>query len=243
MRSKLQVGSWRSGVALRASVSGPAPWSDERQRLGVLGEFASQGIEGIGDDADIAEDGHEVGVAGSAGNDVGVKVTGQARPSAVAQIVSDVKAVGLDRGAKDIHRVTDSGGYFREFSVGEVGKFAHVSRCGDEQMAVGVGKAVHDHERRLPPPKDLVGAVLRRVGPVAAKEAVVVGEFGSKRAVVLHPPRGPEIGVELGHRRRLRDRRRCGKRVEPRTWRRITELDKGAIRPVGSRSVSGEDRT
>src|SRR5437764_4215317 len=54
-----------------------------------------QRVERLDDDLDVGQDGHEVGVAVPARDDVPVEVAGKARPGGVPQVQPDVVAVGV----------------------------------------------------------------------------------------------------------------------------------------------------
>src|SRR5688500_8329410 len=52
--------------------------------------------QGLGYDAHVADDAHEVRVAGPAGDDVLVEVAGEAGAGASAEVDADVEALGAD---------------------------------------------------------------------------------------------------------------------------------------------------
>src|SRR4051794_8894780 len=52
-------------------------------------------LDGLGDDADVADDGHEIDVAIPAGDDVGMDVSGDAGAGAFADVDADVEALGI----------------------------------------------------------------------------------------------------------------------------------------------------
>lgn len=58
------------------------------------GEFLVKLLRGLGDDADIADNAHEVGVAIPAGDDVLVEVAGDAGPGAAAEVDAEIEALG-----------------------------------------------------------------------------------------------------------------------------------------------------
>ena len=62
--------------------------------------------EGLGEHAGLADDGHEIGVAGPAGDDVGVEVR-DAAAGGGAEIETDIEGVGTDRGGEHLFAEDD----------------------------------------------------------------------------------------------------------------------------------------
>ena len=157
-------------------------------------QFAVELLGGLGDDADIGDDGHEVGIPIPAGDEVLVEVAGHAGAGTAAEVDADIEALGGD-------------GAFEQFDgedglVGEVGEFIGVEFAevgfvglgGDEEMAVGIGEAVHEDDHMGSLPEDAaVGVLAGRGGGGETEEAAVLGFF--ERTNVIHAPGGKERGL------------------------------------------------
>ena len=64
-------------------------------------------FEGLGDDADLADDTHEIDIAAPAGDDVGVDVAGDAGAGAAADVKADVEALGVHGAGDEFLAVDD----------------------------------------------------------------------------------------------------------------------------------------
>jgi len=171
-----------------------------RQQAQVVGGAAHDGeglLDGLGDDADLAEDGHEVRIARPAGHHVDVQVSGQARAGASPDVEPDVVPVGLEGPVHDRLEVADSLHHFHQRGRLQLAELPHVVQRGDHGMPAGIGEAVEHHEAAFQPGQDQVVRVLAdwRLA-VAAEETTLL--LASQRIDVLHPPGGPEVGVALG---------------------------------------------
>src|SRR3954469_18654337 len=81
----------------------------------VADQFVVELRHRLRDDADVGDDGHEVGVAVPAGDDVLVEVAGNACAGAAAQVDADVEALGAH---PIFEELDDGGGLYAE--VGEL---------------------------------------------------------------------------------------------------------------------------
>ncbi len=132
-----------------------------------------------------------------------VQVIGQAGAGASAEVVSDVETLRIERRFEQVDAVANGEGQFVQLVVGEVAEVALVLGERDEEVAVGVGEAVHDGEGGLGSPDDVVFAVELWLLPVAAEKAAVVLGLVFQRADEVHSPGSPQILIELGHRGRF----------------------------------------
>ena len=100
--------------------------------------------EGLGHDVGFCDDGHEVGVAFPAGDDVLVEVFGEAGAGGSAEVVAEVEAVGVHGG---FHDAEGGGGELMDvglFLGGEFFEVGEVAVGDDHEVAAVVGVAVHD---------------------------------------------------------------------------------------------------
>ena len=79
-------------------------------------------MEGLGDDVDVGDDGHEVGVSDPAGDDVPVEVAGEAGTGDVAEVEADVEASGVHDATHEREEPLDFMLAFEEFFLGEIGE-------------------------------------------------------------------------------------------------------------------------
>lgn len=147
--------------------------------------------EGLGEDAGLAEDGHEVVVAGPAGDDVGVEVVDAAAGGA-AQVEADVEGVGAVGGAEEFFAKDNGGHEVGLFGGGEVGEVGDFAVGYDEEVAGVVGEAVEEEVAEGGAVNDEGGAVVAEGGEVGE------GALGLGRARsgdVFHAP----VGMKLRH--------------------------------------------
>ena len=144
----------------------------------------------LGDDADFAGDGHEVGVALPAGNNVKMEMSWQSGAGTAAQIEADVEALRIDGFGEGLLGSGDHLHQLEHFSVGEFLEVGFVGGGGNEEVAVGVGEAIQAGESEIGTPENEVFWVICRVLGVTTEEAVL----GIIQIVdVFHAPRGPEV--------------------------------------------------
>ena len=101
----------------------------------------------LGEDFHVGEDGHEVGVAGPAWNDVQVDVIRHTRSGNSPQVPAEVEAlwaVGLGQGSETL---TGEPVELEDFVVLEVGDLTDMANRRDHQVAGRVGKAIEQDER------------------------------------------------------------------------------------------------
>jgi hypothetical protein len=171
----------------------------EAELIGVVIEGIVQSVEGDGDDADVALDGHEIGVAVPAGDDVGVDVVWQACACAAADVEPDVEALGFDDGFEEFGGVGHELGEVLEVLLGEVFELAFVDGGGEEEVPAGIGESVEQDEGGFSSPEDVILPISGRVLPVIAKEASGFG-FGLIEGLdVFEAPGGPNVLVGFGH--------------------------------------------
>ena len=151
-------------------------------------------FDGLGDDADIADDGHEINVAVPARDDVAVDVAGDACAGALADVEADVVALGVHGEGEGLLAEGEEFHDLGAFIGGEFDGGWGVAIGGDEQVAVDVGEFVEHEEAEGGAGEDEVGLVLFGVLGGFAEEAVgwAVGDGFD----VFESPGGVE---ELGH--------------------------------------------
>lgn len=154
-------------------------------------------VEGVGDDADLAENRHVIRVAGPAGDDVGVDVPRKSRAGADPEVEPNVESLSPDDGAEDSDGVARRSDQVAQSRVVEFLELADMLERRDHQVAVGVGEAVHHDEAGGGAPQDVMCAIRCRIRGVTAEEAGVVAGVLGEGPDVLHPPRRPEVGVKL----------------------------------------------
>ena len=146
----------------------------------------------MGNDVDVGDDGHEVGVADPAGDDVPVEVAWEAGAGDVAEVEADIEASGIHDVAQKFQETLKFMLAFEEFFLGEISEVGLMGFGGDEDVAVVVGEAVEDGDGGFAAMEDeIFGVVI--LGEIAAKEAaggflVVLG-----RSDVIEPPGSPEL--------------------------------------------------
>jgi hypothetical protein len=171
-----------------------------------LGQDVGQGFpeavverfEGLGEDAGVGNDGHEIGIAGPTGNDVNVEVVGDACARDGTDVDAEIETLGFDD--------------FAQEGLGEESqppKFEHLGGLqffegGDfavgagHEMAAGIGVFVENEEGRFRSSDDEVRFFLLGRGGSSGKEEVrLVAVFG---LVVLDTPRAPE-SFDFGFRK------------------------------------------
>jgi hypothetical protein len=145
-------------------------------------------VEGLGEDASVGEDGHEIVVAFPAGDDVEMEVFDDAGTGAFAEVEADVEALGFDRGAEKLLGVFGEVPKFEFFAFDEHGEVGDFPVRDDHHVADGVRVAVHDEEGVFATGDDEVGGVIGGLGGVEE-------EIGSGAGFeVLDAPWGPEGG-------------------------------------------------
>lgn len=165
--------------------------------VGFGPQFFIKRVEGVGDDADLAENRHVIRVSRPARDDVGVDVPRKPRAGADAEIEPDVEPLSPDDGAEDSDGVARRSNQVAQSRVVQFLELADVSAGRDHQVAVGVGEAVHHDEAGGGAPQDVMRAIRCRIRGVTAEEADVVAGVLGEGPDVLHPPRRPEVGVKL----------------------------------------------
>ena len=150
------------------------------------------GFEGLGDDADLGDGGHEVNVAGPAGDDVGVDVAGDAGTGAVADVEAEVEALGVHGAGEDFLAVDEEVHDLGAFIGGTFFEGGDVAVGGDEEVAVDVGVFV-EHEEAVGGTADDEGGGVAFGGFGGGAEEAVFGAVGDGFDVVEAPG-----GVEGG---------------------------------------------
>lgn len=149
-------------------------------------------LEGLGEDSGVAEDGHEVGVAVPARDDVEVEVAGDAGAGGFAEVDADVEAVGLEGFLEE--PLGFDGGVHEAcaFFVVEVFQVGDFSEGEDEEVAGVVGVAVHEDEGAWLAGDDEGGLVVFEHG-----EGGEGASLGGRLLLgdVLHSP----VGVKVVH--------------------------------------------
>ena len=110
-------------------------------REGFAG-FPGDQFQGIGHDAGLADDGHEIGIARPAGHDVDVQVIGNARAGDFAEVDAHVKAIRLHHGGKRGHAAAGELPQVQQFLIGKAVQIRHFLVGNDHQMAAIVGITV-----------------------------------------------------------------------------------------------------
>ena len=187
--------SFRSAVTLARRIRDGVRGRIRGQCVKRVFELLVAGFQGLGDDADLADDLHEIGVAVPPGDDVHVQVAGQACAGTTAQVDADVEALWVDgRGEQMLGQggqVDQTGALWR----GQIGELGYVFARSDQEVAVGVGVAVEHQDAALVLEQDEavlgVGAVRVSGGGLAQEAGFALGgAFGLRRS-------GGGVGVEL----------------------------------------------
>lgn len=179
-------------------------WRD----LGAGGfEEVVEGVEGLGDDVDVGDDGHEVGVADPAGDDVPVEVAGETGTGDVAEVEADVEAAGVHEAAHQLEESLDFVLAFEEFFLGEIGEIGFVLNWCNEEVAVVVGVPIEDGDGRFAPVEDEVFGVVV-FGEITTEETAIGLFVVLGSGDVIESPGSPELLEEdlmvgAGLRRRL----------------------------------------
>jgi hypothetical protein len=139
---------------------------------GVFEEFIGD-VEGLGDDADVGDDGHEVDVAVPARDEVGVEVSGDAGAGAFADVDADVEALGVHGAVEGLLAEGEEFHHFGTFFGGAIEGRGGMAVGGGEEMAVDVGVFVEHEEGVGGTGEDEVGVVLVGGFGGGAKEAVL----------------------------------------------------------------------
>ena len=92
---------------------------------GVFEEVV-EGLEGLGDDVDVGDDGHEVGVPNPAGDDVPVEMAWESGTGDVAEVEADVEAAGVHDAAHQLEEPLNFMLAFENFFLGEIGEVRFV---------------------------------------------------------------------------------------------------------------------
>ena len=152
----------------------------------------------MGDDADVAEDGHEVDVAVPAGDDVGVDVAGDAGAGDFADVDADVEALRIHGTFEGVLAEHEEFHDFGALFGGAFGERGGVPVGGDEEVAVDIGIFVEHQEAVRGAGEDEVCVVLVWGFGGAAEEAVF-GAVGDGLDVVESPGgvKGVGHGVNL----------------------------------------------
>ena len=131
------------------------------------GQDATEPVEGgfqrLRQDAGLADDRHEIRVAGPAGHDMGVEV-GDAAAGGGAEIEADVESIGIDRRPQHFLAQDDDLHEVGALGRRELRQVGHGAKGDREQMAGIVGKAV---QNQIGPPaamEDVRGAVVPSAG-------------------------------------------------------------------------------
>ncbi len=115
-----------------------------------LGESFFEEVEGdvggLGDDADVGEDGHEVDVAVPAGDDVGVDMAGDSGAGDFTDVDADVEALGVHGAIEGVLAEDEEFHDFGAFLGAAFGEGGGVAVGGDEEVAVDVGVFVEHEE-------------------------------------------------------------------------------------------------
>ena len=173
-------------------------------------------FDGLGDDADISEDGGEVHVAVPAGDDVGVDVARDAGAGAFADVKADVVALGVHGQGEGLLAEGEEFHDLGAFFGGEFDGGRGVAVGSDEHVPVDVGEFVEHEEAERGAGEDEVGFVGFGMFGGFAEEAVgwAVGDGFD----VFESPGGVE---ELGHGGRIRGETQNAKRkTQNGVWRR-----------------------
>jgi len=123
-------------------------------------EFIEDGFEFVGVDAGFGGGGHEVGVAGPAGDDVDVEVVGDAGSGAFPNVDSDIEAVGVEFRFEGGGDILDEGPEVGRFLGGEAIEVGDGAVGDDEGVPGVVGEAIEDGVAGLGAGEDTVGAVV-----------------------------------------------------------------------------------
>ncbi len=161
--------------------------------LGGLTQVSYRGFEetkrffdGLGDDADIADDGHEIDIAVPAGDDVGVDMPGYAGTGDFADIDADVETLGV-HGAVECSLAEDDEFHdFGSFLYCAFGEGWGVAVGGDQQMPVDVGVFIEHEHAMGGAGEDEVGIVIFRCFGRHTEEAFL-GTVGDGFDVVETP--------------------------------------------------------
>ncbi len=95
-------------------------------------------------------------------------------PGTPAQIGADIEPLRMQRVLQQANRITRYPRHLHEIIFADGLQFTDMLARGNQQMSVGVGKPVHDHEDPVAAPDDVVLPIVFRFVPVAADKAAVI---------------------------------------------------------------------
>jgi hypothetical protein len=148
----------------------------------------------------VAEDGHEVVVAGPAGDEVAVEV-GDAAAGGGAEVEADVDAVGLEGGVEEFLAEDD---FFHEvgaFGGREFEEVVDLAKRDGEEVAGIVGKAVENEVGKRRSVDNEGGAIVTEGGQLGERALEVYGI--ARRLDVFHAPIRVELLWIQGGQRKL----------------------------------------
>ena len=143
--------------------------------------------EGLGHDVGFSDDGHEVGVAVPAGDDVLVEVFCETGTGGAADVIADIEAVGAHILFHDAEGGGGEVGDVGMFFGGELFEVGDVAVGDDHEVAAIVGVAVHDDGGGAAAFEQEVVAVGRLLKNTAEEAAVGFGLLN-----VVDAPRRPD---------------------------------------------------
>jgi hypothetical protein len=145
-----------------------------------VAEEGGQLSEGLGDDGGLSEDGHEIGVAGPAWDDVDMEVIGDSGASDAAEVDADVEAVGFHDLGEGILTPAGKDHEVGEFGFGEVVEVRGLTVRDDEEMAAVVGIGIEKCEAGSIAGDDMVGDIVIGLGDAREEGGVARRGFGGE---------------------------------------------------------------
>jgi len=152
-------------------------------------------IQVLGNNPDIGQHRHVVGIASPARHNVQVQVVGNTSTGNLANIPADIETLSSATVTQDLLAQGQETMYLQDFVSLEVGKVMEVPVRDDQQMTVAVRVAVHDHKTTFTTQQHQPIDISTRI-IIEAKHTLTAGLSRN----VFQPPWSPKLFHQINPR-------------------------------------------